>query len=371
MILSQEELEWLKALRMDLHLHPKVSEHEAETKMRLMNFIGQHSSVKLVDKGAYFYAIKDEGATETLAFRADMDSIVNSKMQAFHGCGHDGHSTILCGLILALDKIKTGKNIVYLFQHAEENGVGAKQCCEVLDEANVDRIYGLHNWPHLTKFSAHFRAGTLMCASTGMRLTFEGIQSHASEPEKGKNPIYAIAKLVNDWRPLSDFSGYQAMTFHGQNFSDLILCTVVSVRLGESNFGVSPGQGTLDLTLRAAKTEDLDQLQALIHKEAQYLADQEGLKLEMTLTDTFPDTSNSQAEVDRLKVIFKEAGLPFELLQEPIRSSEDFGWYLKKRPGCFFFLGDGPYAELHSDPYTFPDELIERGIELFRAIALG
>lgn len=369
MTLTDQQMTLLLDLRHDLHENPQVSEHESGTKERLMHFLSQHTSVKIVDKGAYFYAVKDEGEKETLAFRADMDSIVNSHFVAHHGCGHDGHSTILCALAMLLDKEKLGRNIVYLFQHAEENGVGAKQCCEMLKEAKVDRIYGLHNWPHLTKNTAHFKAGTLMCASSGLKLHFEGQQSHASEPEKGKNPIYAIGRLVELWRPLSVFHGYSPVEFAGEKFDDMILATIISTAVGEDNFGVSPGEGDLNLTVRAARSKDLNHLIEVMLKQAQTIAKEEGLKLEHSLTDTFPDTSNSISEVKRLEKIFSSAGLAYDLLDEPIRSSEDFGWYTKEIEGAFFFLGDGDYAELHSDEFDFPDDEIPYGLALFEAIA--
>lgn len=369
MTLTAEQVKLLVNLRRDLHAHPQVSEQEGGTKERLMAFLRQQTTVKIVDKGAYFYALKDEGEKETIAFRADMDAIVNSQFVPHHGCGHDGHSTILCGLALLLDGEKVGRNIVYLFQHAEENGAGAKVCCEVLKEVGVDRIYGLHNWPHLTKNEAHLRVGTLMCASTGVKFHFAGLQSHASEPEKGKNPMYAIARLATLWRPLSQFSGYGPTTFAGETFSDMILATIISSSVGENNFGVSPGEGWLNLTIRAAKSEDLDHLLQVMRDHAQALAAEEGLTITDELTDTFPDISNSQQEVERVEKIFSAAGLPVNRLADPIRSSEDFGWYTKEVPGCFFFLGDGDCAELHSDAFEFPDDEIERGVAFFAAIA--
>ena len=59
-------------------------------------------------------------------------------------------------------------------------------------------------------------------------------------------------------------------------------------------------------------------------------------------------------------------------LQEPMRWSEDFGYYLRECGGAFFGIGDGEdYPQLHTAEYEFSDEITETAAELFYAIALG
>lgn len=87
-------------------------------------------------------------------------------------------------------------------------------------------------------------------------------------------------------------------------------------------------------------------------------------------SDEFPDTTNSQEEFDRVQEIFKAHGRDLYTMEEPIRSSEDFGWYQKKVPGLFFLVGSGvDHAAVHQTNYEFPDEIIEEGIAYFTWIA--
>ena len=59
-------------------------------------------------------------------------------------------------------------------------------------------------------------------------------------------------------------------------------------------------------------------------------------------------------------------GLQVEKLAEPMRWSEDFGWYLMRTKGAFFGIGDGEnYAQLHTKDYEFPDEIMENAVRLF------
>lgn len=57
-------------------------------------------------------------------------------------------------------------------------------------------------------------------------------------------------------------------------------------------------------------------------------------------------------------------------LPEPMRWSEDFGYYLQDCAGAFFGLGAGEDTPaLHTAGYEFPDALLEKGIALFSALA--
>lgn len=365
-------LEQVRALRQTLHAHPEASEQEENTRKILIEFLREHTRhTRIVDKGRWFYAIKEEeGATETIALRADHDAIISEDGQAFHGCGHDGHSAILAGTAVALDEEKTGKNIVYLFQHAEENGAGAKECVALFDEVKVDRIYGLHNFPGFAKGEMYSIPGTMMCASTGMTLAFTGKQSHASEPENGINPVYPMAKLVGLLQPLVEFHGYRSVDWEEEHFEDMVLCTIVSAKVGEQGaFGVSPSRGELGLTLRGARLEDLDALCEAVKRKAIDLAKSAGVEVTFSYTDSFPDTTNSEEEYRRLETVFSKEAIPFHRLEEPFRGSEDFGWYTKKVPGCYLVLGAGEdYTALHTIGYDFPDEILSAGIEAFCAI---
>lgn len=358
-------------LRHTLHAHPNRSEHEEETRQLLMNFLKERlTHTKIVDCGRYFYAVKREPAAErTLAFRADHDAILDEKGQPFHGCGHDGHSTMLAAAAVELDQVTTGNNLVYIFQHAEENGVGAKVCQEVLDKEQVDAVYGLHNWPGFPLGEIVSRSDTFYCASKGLKITLKGKQAHASMPEQGVNPVYAFAELACELQPLAEFHGFHPTTFWDYDFQGLVLCTIVHLNVGEADaFGVSPGVGETSLTLRAEKLEDIEQLQAMILHKIEQLAP--NMILEYTTTDEFPDTSNAPDTVEAIRAKLKAIDIELHELEDPIRSSEDFGWYLKKRPGCFFILGSGEdHVPVHHPDYEFPDQLIPYGIKFWKWLA--
>ena len=185
------------ALRSGLHRLAEPSGSEKRTKAFLMKFLRAHTSLRLEDEGAWFCAVHEEpGAAETVAFRADMDALPFRGGSA-HLCGHDGHCAALAGLGLFLEHKKLGRNIVLLFQHAEETGAGGKVCCRALSKYGIDRIYAFHNIPGWEEGTVLLRRGTFACASRGMTLSFAGRPSHAAYPENGRNPGFAAARFLS------------------------------------------------------------------------------------------------------------------------------------------------------------------------------
>ncbi|WP_419775058.1 M20 family metallopeptidase [Ignavigranum ruoffiae] len=369
-----EELDQLKQLRQTLRKHPELSEHEQETREILKDFIQTHcSNLEIVDQGRWFYVWKaGSPGKQTIAFRADHDAISNTQGQVFHGCGHDGHSTILAGLAWQLDSMDLSTNVMLIFQHAEENGVGAREIVPRMQEIGVDYVYGLHNFPGFAQNQIIGKSGTFMCASTGMEIRFQGQQTHAGQPEKGINPAFALAELCLKLKDLGKFPGFGPQKALGHTFDSLVMATIISLELGQKGmYGIAAGSGQLQLTLRASKYSDLKELTNLLEEEVNRLATEEHLSAAIRYLDQFPDTSNPVEEVERLERLAKANGLAYHQLEQAFRPSEDFGWYLMNFPGTFFGLGSGDeHPDLHDDRYEFPDEIIASGIRIFRALLM-
>lgn len=137
------------------------------------------------------------------------------------------------------------------------------------------------------------------------------------------------------------------------------MATLVHLRVGERAFGVSAGEGEICLTLRAERLDALEWLEAGILAQARALSARDGLVLSVSRQDEFPDTVCPAECVSAFAKRAEAAGLCVKQLNAPMRWSEDFGWYLKHRPGVFFGLGIGEaHAALHTPEYAFDDTLI-------------
>ncbi len=363
----------VKQLRHELHEHPELSNEERWTKNHLMEFLRRHTALEIVDRGNWFYAVfRSKGGGRKIAFRADYDAIpmeesidlpYGSTMPGVaHKCGHDGHAASLAGFALEVDRTGSDNSIFFLFQPAEETGEGAAQCASFIGENGIEEIFAYHNMSGLPCWSIAVIDGTAHCASRGMILRFEGVPSHASQPERGRNPAYAIGKILGALPALTDPGKTRGMT----------LCTVIQVAVGERAFGVSAGEGELLLTIRALFEDELDALQAAIEDEARRQAGEYGLEVRFSTVDSFPATVNHKESSDRVRHVAREKGYELVEMEEPRRGSEDFGYYTRETRGAIFYIGNGEdYPPLHTHGYDFRDELIPVAVEMFKGLAEG
>ena len=353
----QHDLDKIIALRKELYANAEGSGKEEKTQVILKDFLRKNTSLEIVEKGKWFYAVKKgKEGSKRIAFRADMDGVSSPEGYVAHMCGHDGHSAVLAGFGLWLEENLTDKTVFLLFQHGEETGEGAKECKVILDEEKVDEIYGFHNIPAHPLGTVLLRENTFACASKGMTIQLIGKPSHAAYPELGINPAYVIGELITKIPEILNPVNYQKM----------VLCTIIKVAVGDDAFGVSASRGELLLTIRGELEEDLEKLQTNIENFVIKNANEQHLEYEISYSEEFPVTLNDSTCVERVRKACEKAEIPTKTLEVPFRWSEDFGHYLKETKGAFFGIGDGEdYPGLHTENYEFPDNIIERAIEVF------
>ncbi|MFK2826599.1 amidohydrolase [Bacillus sp. B190/17] len=369
--MEKKNLELAIQLRHELHAHPELSNHEVWTKQRLIDFLKEHTNLEIVDRGRWFYAVyHSKAGRRNVAFRADFDALPMEEMidlpygskfpGVSHKCGHDGHSATLCGFALEIDQKGCENNVYFLFQHAEETGDGAAECSVFIKENNIDEIFGWHNMSGCQHKVVHVIDGTAQCASKGMTIYMEGAPAHASEPEKGINPAFAIPKVIDSIPAFTDSAVNKGV----------VLCSVVHVDIGAKAFGVNASKGALRMTIRALYEEELDRLQKNLEDLAKAEAEKLGLKVRFEYQDEFPETVNHKESTDKVRQVCKEKGLPIVEMSEAFRASEDFGHYTKIIKGSYCYIGNGEdYPHLHSYEYDFKDDLIETAVELFKGLA--
>ena len=366
--MNKENLQKIIALRHELHQYPEISGHESETKRRLMSFIENNTRLAVVDCGKWFYASRYVEGTKAIAFRADMDALpmdesislpyASLNPGASHKCGHDGHSAALCGLALELDALPVKRSVYLIFQHSEENGRGARECSAILRERSISRIYAFHNWSGYPERSIVIREGVCQYASAGLTIKFEGKTSHASEPEKGINPSHAIAELILKTESLM------------QKFSARkVLCTIINIKLGDKNFGISPAVGEISMTLRAENDSDMRAFCNSVLESAENLARENSLTMTRTVSDYFTDTSSDSECVKTVRDSAESLGLKVVDMAEALRASEDFGIYTKMIPGAIFYIGNGEtYPSIHTADYDFNDNILGVAVDMFTEI---
>ena len=301
-MIHEQQLETVISLRRALHRRPELSLQERETMARIKAFLQTHTTVQTAEREGWLYAVKPGRDPEApaIAFRADMDALpiqesgtlpyASTRNGVSHACGHDGHSAALCGLALALEEDPPERTVYLIFQPGEEIGAGGERCAALLREKGVAEVYAFHNLSGFPEGAVIVRNGLTNPASEGLTIRFHGKPSHASAPEDGRNPAAAISCLALYSRELS-----------ARPRSGMALCTVTGIRVGSGDFGISPGEGTLCLTLRAEEEAEMMRMEADLLSFASRQAEADGLSMERQISDYFPETRNHEDGVRRVR----------------------------------------------------------------------
>ncbi|MBQ3575236.1 MAG: M20/M25/M40 family metallo-hydrolase [Clostridia bacterium] len=347
-------------LRKELHAMAEISLHELNTRAHIEKFLRENTTLDIHIENGWLWAMhREENAGKTIGFRADFDA-VSTVNGAEHLCGHDGHAAALCAFALEIEGKAYGKNICLIFQHAEETGEGGAACAELIGRIEIDEIYGCHSLPGYPFGEICLKKGSFACASRGLILKMKGKSAHAAYPENGRNPAPALCELAVRLNEFTDPAAYEGM----------VMATLIGIRCGEKAFGMAASDGELYLTLRAHLNRDLEAMEAKIIAFLREKAEKGGFEFGFEHIDAFPGTENADSGVEKVEKAAEKAGYRLYSLEEPMRWSEDFGWYLMKCPGAYFGIGAGEdYPALHTPEFEYRDELIEKTVSMFENIA--
>jgi len=375
-VMNQQTLQHLIQYRKELHRHPEISGNEEQTASRILQWIKQYKPDEIISGiGGHGLAavFRSGNKRPTVMFRAELDALPLKETNQFghrslapqtaHLCGHDGHMTFLLGLAESLYSHKPERGAaVLLFQPAEETGTGAEK---VLNDPNFEKIrpdyvFAIHNLPGFPLHQVIVSDQHFAAASTGMIIRLRGRTSHAAEPEKGRSPAMAVARIIEK---------LQELPAKMKNLKRFALLTIIHVKIGDVAFGTTPGDALVMATLRAFENDDLKNLSAEAGNQAALIARNEELESEITYTESFPATINHPDAVAVVRNAAGRLGSDIYKIPEPFRWTEDFGHFTSHFKGALIGLGSGKkHPALHNPDYDFPDNLIPTGVGLFREI---
>lgn len=362
-------------LRHYLHQHPEVSQQEKETHRYLFQKLKALApdDIKTVAATGILVVFYGKRKGKNILFRADMDALpieetitgpyVSTNEKVSHKCGHDGHSAVMFGLAQYFaDSRPDQGNAVLLFQPAEENGWGARAVMEskILENLSIDYTVAFHNLPGFPLHQIVCKSGSFTSAVVSIAITFKGYTAHAAEPWNGRNPTVAIARFT-----------LEALLLNKENKEQhrYITVTPVYTKVGSRNYGISAGEGTVHLTVRANDQQQLkvtlDQLRMIAEEQAA----QQDLEVSFDYIEPFEANQNDEAVVTLIQQAAQANGFSYYEREEPFRWGEDFGLFTQVYKGAMFGIGSGESCPpLHHPAYDFPDAIIETGMKMFIAI---
>jgi hippurate hydrolase len=368
--MAAEMAEW----RHDFHMHPETAFEEVRTSgivaEKLKSF-GLDEVVTGIAKTGVVGVLhgKSGKSGRSVALRADMDALDMEEKNDFahrsrnpgkmHGCGHDGHTTMLLGAAKYLAETRNFDGTVYfVFQPAEEGQGGGLKMVEegLFDRFPAQSVYAMHNWPELPMGKAAVRAGPMMAAADRFVITVSGKGGHAALPHHCIDPVVISAQII-----------LAAQTLVSRN-TDPLDQAVVSIPMvhGGSAFNVIPDSVELCGTVRSFKPETRTRLHEGLAKLAAGIAESMGGAAVTRFTEGYPPTVNTEAEAGIFgHVAAKILGEDNVVRNpEPCMGAEDFSYMLEARPGAYLWLGQAGKqggCMVHNPRYDFNDEILPVG----------
>lgn len=391
--LVAEILPRIRDLRRDLHRHPELMYREHRTgavvqaALDALDVPYRAGLARGTGVVAHLPAtVPPERAGEAVALRADMDALpideatgaahASEVPGVMHACGHDGHTAMLVGAAEVLSRLDhRPRPVTFLFQPAEEGGAGALRMVEdgALggDEAGglgprVGRVYGLHGWPDLAVGHVATRPGPLLAACHRFDVVVHGRGGHAAHPERTVDPVVAAAHMV---------AAVQTVVSRTVGPHDAAVVTVASIVAG-SAFNVVPDQARLVGTTRAFDDDVMRAVREGVERTMTGVAAGLGCRAEVAWDDGFPVTSNDPSLAETFFAVARaHLGEGRVELASPSTGSEDFAYYARQAPSCFFLLGLRPSGaatspQLHQPDFDFNDDALATGIEALCRLAL-
>jgi hippurate hydrolase len=375
--MDQTLAETLTGWRRHLHAHPELSKQEAETaafvQARLAELgvpfeadIGGHGVVATISRGR---------SNRSVGLRADMDALpiteatglahASTNAGVMHACGHDGHTTSLLGAaaLLVRDESWTG-TVRLVFQPAEEGAGGALAMLAdgLFDRFPMERIFGFHNWPGLEAGTVAVHDGPVMAGGARIEIRVKGHAGHAALPHLARDPMLASAHLLVALQSVVSRS------------LDPLDCGVLSICTMEAGRAANqiPEEAVMRGTMRALRTEVMDQLEEGIRRVSAGTATMFGMAAEVAIQRGVMVTSNTSPEAALAAEAAALAGLPVRRDLPPTMGSEDFGWFSQQRPSAYVWIGNGisgPGHELHNPGYDFNDAILPAAASYLAGVA--
>jgi len=375
--------EGLTELRRDLHANPELGFEEHRTcalvAERLHGYGVDEVHTGIARTGVVGIIRGRGSSARSIGLRADMDALPMVEENEFahrstrsglmHGCGHDGHTTILLAAAqyLAATRRFDG-TVVLIFQPGEEGFAGAKAMIDegLFERFPVDEVYAMHNWPALEPGHIGLNPGPMMAAADRVEITVCGKGGHAAHPHRAVDPVVVAAHIIT-----------AAQTIVARNVGPLeaAVLSLCSIQAGNPGaFSVIPREAKLVGTVRTFSADAQDLIEERLTELAESTARALGAEAKVVYERIYPATINHPQQTrfaaDTAAQLVGEDHVVRNL--EPSMGAEDFAFMLREKPGCYVRLGQGGGAEgcfLHNSRYDFNDAVIPLGAAFFSALA--
>ncbi|HET7461439.1 MAG TPA: amidohydrolase [Longimicrobium sp.] len=381
--MATAETELLIRTRRDLHQHPELAFEEHRTAAIVADRLraaGYEVRTGIAETGVVGTLRGGAGDGPTLLLRADMDAlpIVEETSHGFrstvqgkmHACGHDAHTAIGLAVAerLAAKRGEWGGTVKYVFQPAEEGGQGALRMIEQGVLEGVDQALGLHVWMGLPSGVVGVTPGPFMASAGEFELTVRGRGGHGAMPEQTVDAVVIGSQIV---------VALQSIVSRTVSPLESAVVTVGAFHAGTAQNVIAESARMLG-TVRAFEVEACEALPRRVEKIAAAMCEAMGATCEFHYRQDTPPTINDPAMADLVRAAAEEVVGPERVrfgAEVRTMAAEDFGEFLLRVPGCYFFVGamneeTGQVHPHHNPRFDICEECMPVAVEVLERAAL-
>ena len=192
-----------------------------------------------------------------------------------------------------------------------------------------------------------------------------GRGGHAALPHRTVDPVVAGAHVI---------TAFQTVVSRHCDPTQPAVLTFGRVAGGHAR-NIIPDEVVLDGTLRTYDEPTADLLRSAIHRVAESTAAAFGARAEIDLAIGYPPVVNHPALTDQCRRQAEELLGADRVVDLPLRmTGEDFSFYQKQVPGCFYRLGTGGErrgcrAGLHTAEFDIDEAALQTGTAMMAWLA--
>ena len=375
----------LTAFRRDLHAHPELGFEEIYTAARVkesLQVCGVDAIHTGIGKTGLVATIKGRGGNSNrmIGLRADMDALPMTELNDFawkssksglmHGCGHDGHTTMLVGAARYLAETRNfDGTAVLIFQPGEEGYAGARVMIQdgLFDRFPVQAVYSMHNWPSMRPGTVGLTSGPMMASADRVTIEISGRGGHGAHPYQTIDPVVVAAHII---------TAIQSIVSRNVRATESAVISICAMQAGDLGaMSVVPGKATLVGTVRTFNPAVQDLVERRLNELCSAVALGFGATATVNYERIYPATINSATETRFAGDVAESLVGPDHVVRdlEPSMGSEDFSFMLQVKPGAYMRLGQGAdngvgSCLLHNTRYDFNDDVLPLGAALYAGL---
>lgn len=371
------------AMRRDLHSHPELGFEEERTARIVCAELARlgiehHAGIGRTGVVAVVRGRQDR-VGRTVGLRADMDALPMQEENDFphrsrydgrmHGCGHDGHTTMLLAAARYLHETRAFDGTAYLiFQPGEEGFAGAKAMIDdgLFERFPAEQVFALHNWPALPVGKIGITPGPAMAAADRIEIAIDGRGGHGAHPHAAIDPVLVAGHII---------TAAQSIVARNVAPIDTAVVSLCAMQAGHpAAMSVIPSHAKLVGTVRTFVPATQDLIERRLRELVESVAAAFGARASLRYERVYPATINHDAPTQfAMDVAESLVGADNVIRRlDPSMGSEDFAFMLQAKPGAFARLGQGGAESgcfLHNGRYDFNDAVIPLGAGYLATLA--